>query len=243
MKYVFVWTTKLSAVFVPRKAIGKNLVEGINTVETVFLLRIENRIYYNPHLTCSQIYTLLLRIFQMPFRPLKMIICSFTCSSNRKLCEKWYDFVDNFHNTALVHFAKVCFWDFACQTQLHGACWGQSLAVCSSFDTKPKPKVDFRNEVNIFALFLWSSFSTAIWMLLMKLMYRLVQITRSGWTVLLAWSRAFTKACFSAVLICMIFLLTGARLSGRRCSEQKIESEGLLRCGRNRGRGKKGERY
>lgn len=46
--------------------------------------------------------------------------------------------------------------------------------------------------------------------------YRLVQMTRSGWTVLLAWSRAFTNACFSAVLICMMFLLTGEKLMGWR---------------------------
>lgn len=37
-------------------------------------------------------------------------------------------------------------------------------------------------------------------------------MTKSGWTVLLAWSKAFTNASFSAVLICMMFLLTGARL-------------------------------
>lgn len=41
-------------------------------------------------------------------------------------------------------------------------------------------------------------------------------MTRSGWTVVLAWSKAFTNACFSAALICMIFLLTGARLKGWR---------------------------
>lgn len=28
----------------------------------------------------------------------------------------------------------------------------------------------------------------------------------------MAWSKAFTNACFSDVLICMIFLLTAARL-------------------------------
>lgn len=48
------------------------------------------------------------------------------------------------------------------------------------------------------------------------IMYLLVQMTRSGWTVLLAWSRAFTNACFSDVLICMIFLLTGVGLMGQR---------------------------
>lgn len=56
-------------------------------------------------------------------------------------------------------------------------------------------------------------------------MYRLVQMTRSGWTVLLAWSRAFTNACFSAVLICMMFLLTGGRLMGWRKTGSKKERQ------------------
>lgn len=56
-------------------------------------------------------------------------------------------------------------------------------------------------------------------------MYLLVQMTRSGWTVLLAWSKAFTNACFSAVLICMIFLLTGVRLMGQRKTRGQEERE------------------
>lgn len=56
-------------------------------------------------------------------------------------------------------------------------------------------------------------------------MYRLVQITRSGWTVFLARSKAFTNACFSAVLICMTFLLTGERLLGWRNTGETEERE------------------
>lgn len=50
-------------------------------------------------------------------------------------------------------------------------------------------------------------------------------MTRSGWTVLLARSKAFTNARFSAALICMIFLLTGARLMGWRKTGEQEERE------------------
>lgn len=53
--------------------------------------------------------------------------------------------------------------------------------------------------------------------------HRRVQMTRSGWTVLLAWSSAFTKACLSAELICMIFLLTAWELTERDNVSRRAE--------------------
>lgn len=56
-------------------------------------------------------------------------------------------------------------------------------------------------------------------------LYRRVQMTISGWTVLLAWSKAFTNARFSAALICMIFLLTAARLIQEHQEREKEVAE------------------
>jgi len=53
--------------------------------------------------------------------------------------------------------------------------------------------------------------------------YRLVQMTRSGCTVRLAWSKALTNACFSAGLIWSTFLLTGG-------TEKKQTAVGQTGC-------------
>lgn len=52
-------------------------------------------------------------------------------------------------------------------------------------------------------------------------------MTRSGCTVLLARSKAFTKATFSAALICMIFLLTG-RGGGEAGRREKESEKGVV---------------
>lgn len=72
-------------------------------------------------------------------------------------------------------------------------------------------------------------------------MYRLVQMTRSGWVVLLARSRASTNARFSAALISITFLLTGEGLSGggegRDTMERKRKRGGQEEAESERGRG------
>ena len=52
--------------------------------------------------------------------------------------------------------------------------------------------------------------------------YRLVLMTSSGCTVLFAWSKALTKACFSAELSCITFLLTGEMERDRERSHTSL---------------------
>lgn len=125
----------------------------------------------------------------------KLMICSSTCSLNRKL--PW-----EFFMILMIIFKHSM---------------GSPIAILLSFQIPDSARLSLQvlglnclfHSLDMSPKTVWI---TAFLIFICFYMYRRVQMTRSGCTVLLAWSKAFTNACFSAALICMIFLLTGTKL-------------------------------